>query len=586
MKNVYLLILYILFSTFEAFSQSSLSGTVYNDLNNNAVFNAGEELQNVKVWLFNYSSVAPYYRVQPIAEVFTNASGNYSFPGLATGNYQVRVCASTLPPSLCRSVKDIDSYPNGVTDMNGIDGTSAYSNIDFGFATNMLTPGFISARSFKWNLSNTFTGGQLSNTYSLTPETISGTTYYPTITWTTDRTCAPGGGYGADQFPSAVTGTTLPYNFPGANKGGIDPADNTFQLISGSICYNSSDSDKQITTIGFNYPVTNVKFSIYDIDHADPQVSSGRIDHVKVSGYYNATPVTPVIVNPSSVPWNTISGNNICGFTDYPLAGYTLAYNSGNEDHGTVNVYFQNSITSIVIEYTEWATIILSGKGINDATPPVSATNEGSWSVRSPTSRGIGIGGIDYTFDGITILPVTITSFTVKEKECNHELNWSIENADNFKEFEIESSKDGNTFISTGTVAYQLNKANYSFIDKDHQNENIFYRLKWTDVNGKSKYSTTLKGLSDCLPGKSVKIIPNPVHNKDAEISLKGYPKGKYTLDVFTTSGKKVLSGTVIITESGNANLQIATANLKGIYFLNIKDNYGKLIKTEKLVAE
>ena len=325
------------------------------------------------------AAVAPYYRVQPIVEVYTDASGNYSFTGLVAGNYQVRVGVGSLPATLCRAVQDNDSYPNGFTLISGVDGTSNYSNINFGFAANVPTPGFTSQRSFKWGSTNTFTGGQLSQIYTLPPETVGGTTYYPNMTWRTSRTCTPGGAYGADQYPSAVSCVTLPNNWPGNSKGGVTAGDSTFQIMNGGVnCYNGSDSDKQVTTIEFDIPVKNMKFSVYDIDHSDPQVSTGRIDHVEIKGYYFGTPVMPVITNPSAAPWNTISGNTVTGFADYPLTNYSVPFNSQNEDHSTVKVYFSQSVTSVQIIYQEFAPVMLTGKGINDATPPVSATSESS----------------------------------------------------------------------------------------------------------------------------------------------------------------------------------------------------------------
>lgn len=291
-----------------AWSQSSISGRVYNDVNGNRIFDTGEELNNIKVWLFDLKLVAPFYRVRPIAETFTNSSGAYNFSALLAGTYQVRVGTSTLPTSISNAVQDNDSYANGLTLVSGVNGTSAYPNINFGFAANQTTPTFTSLRSFKWNGLNKFPGGELTKSFSLPEEIVSSRTIYPIITWTTSKTCSPGVGFGNDQFPSANSGSVFSYEWPGNAKGGISTTDSTFQIMNGGVkCYNVGDSDRQVTTIGFSHPVKNVKFSVYDIDHSNPQLNAGNIDHIRITGYHLGIPVMPIIVNHSTTPWNTIS---------------------------------------------------------------------------------------------------------------------------------------------------------------------------------------------------------------------------------------------------------------------------------------
>lgn len=570
-------------------AQSTISGKVFNDLNNNLIYNTGEELANIKVWLFDYSSVAPFYRVQPIIEVFTDASGNYNFNGLSAGNYQVRVGVSTLPPTLCRAVKDNDSYPNGLTDILGVNGSSNYTQIDFGFASNTIVPSFSSTGSFKWNSTNTFVGGQLSNTYNLSSEICNGITYNPTINWVTNRACTPGAsyGYGTEQFPSATNGAILGQNWPGTNKGGINPSDSTFQIIMGGAnCYNVINNDRQTTTITFNYAVKNVKFSIYDIDHADPQASSGRIDYVKITGYLGANQVLPVIVNPSAVPWNTISGNTVFGFLDYPLTSYTPVYNSGDDDHSTVNVYFQNTITSIVIDYEEYSPAMLQGKGINDATPPVLATNESSWSDRLPTVRGISIGGIDYSFDCLYFLPVNLTSFSATENNCMTVLKWSASNQINFKQFEIERSSDGINFAIIGTVPVHSFNTEYSFLDQLSGGSKNFYRLRLRDNDGRSSTSQVITISMSCSEKEFLSVTPNPVTKNEMNLQLKGYNKGNYIMQLFNGTMQQVYIIPILINASGQANLKIPALWPKGIYLLLVKDNNGLTKKVEKIIIQ
>ena len=561
-----------------SFSQAIISGHVFKDVNNDAVYQAGEGLNNITVWLLDLNAVAPYYRVSPVSTATSNASGLYTFNGVAAGDYQVRVAQSTVPATITRAVADNDAYPNGLTNVMGVNGSNIYSNIDFGFAATLTAPAFSSVRNFQWNTTNTFIN-QTSQTYSLAAETCGGFTYNPTITWSTDRTNVPGGGYGTNAYPQAsYSGAIVGQDFPGNNKGGIHPADTTFQLLYGGGNYTSVNNDRQTTTIQFSDRVKNTKFSIYDIDHADPQTSTGRIDHIKLTGYNGANPVMPVLVNPSSVPWNTVSGNTVFGWADYPLNGYTAAYNSGNEDHGTINVYFQNAIDKIVIEYEEWAPVVLSGKGINDATPAYLATNEASWSPRTaPTVRGISIGSIDYTFDCLIILPANLISFTAISKDCKALLNWKTANEQsNFSFFEIESASDGTNFISTGKV-YAKNLAtgsNYSFTISQSNAKN-YYRLKMTDLDGKYQYSSILPVNAPCNESTNCRLVSNPV-KKGAAITVNLFITNAFlkwaSLIVWDESGRKLFRKAIDM-QPGQNQYSLNTDKFeKGTYFIGIYD--------------
>lgn len=472
------------------FSQATIKGHVFNDVNNDLIYEAGEGLNNVTVWLFNLTAVAPYYRVAPVDSAITDANGNYTLSGIPAGDYQIRVRQTTIPPTITRAVSDNDSYPNGLTNLLGVTNAGIYTNIDFGFAQTAIAPSYSSARNFHWNSTNTFLS-QTSKSYNLPSEVCGGVTYNPTITWSTDKTVIGSDGetYPEASDPAAPDGI----DWPGNSKGGIHTLDTTFELIFGGANYTSVNNDRQTTTILFTNNVVDTKFSIYDIDHADPQSSSGRIDHVSIIGYNGAIPVMPIILNPSAAPWNTVSGNTVYGFADYPLSSYSPSYNSGNEDHGTVNVYFPTSINKIVIEYEEWAPVMLPGKGINDASIPNSLPSEPSWSSRSqPTERGISIGSIDYSFDCNIILPIVLSSFSAVKENNYVVLNWTTSSEYNIKHFVLEKSYDGIHFNPIATIASAGNSSStkqYNYLDKGAQAEINYYRLRSVDINGSEKLS-------------------------------------------------------------------------------------------------
>jgi hypothetical protein len=600
MKNKFFLLVILstlLFSI--SFGQSTISGYVFNDLNNDSLYEPGEGISNIEVWLFDLNAVAPRYRVIPIDSVVTNASGFYTFSGVVAGNYQVRVMIASMPSTITRAVIDPDSYPNGLTNVT-TDGSSAYLNTNFGYANTAIAPTFTSDRAFRWNASDSFVN-TFSQTYPLASEVCGGTNFNPTITWTTDRIITPGAaaGYGTSIYPEAnMAAAVAPMgsNWPGNLKGGINTLDSTFVLINGGSSYTTVNNDRITVTIQFSNPVINVQFSIYDIDHADPQVATGRIDHVNVTGYDLSNPVNPVILSPSAAPWNTVSGNNICGFADYPIWNYSTAYNSGNQDHGTVNVYFASRIETIVIQYEEWAPVILVGKGINDASIPANAPNESSWSPRSgataPTFRGISIGSINYSLDcADIILPVSLENFEAVQNGCNSTLKWQTSNEQTLDYFGIEHSTDGVNFQMAGTVKAQNISSGSDYEYPISSTGGVdFYRLKMIGKSGSSQLSNTVS-ISPCnIKNITWNIAPNPINQgNDFTVTISSDQNNSQqgSIIIFDSNGKKVFQKNTSI-GPGNNPVTLSTSMMaSGIYLIRLLDaNNNAIGDPQKIIVK
>jgi hypothetical protein len=594
MKLKYLLSMAIAaFSFLNSFGQTStISGYVFNDLNNDSLYESGEGLSNIKVWLFDLNESSTKYRVIPVDSVVTDVNGLYTFSNVAATDYQVRVMMASMPPTISRAVVDNDAYPNGLTNVMGVDGSSAYNNINFGFDYASVAPTFTSDRIFQWNSSNTFIN-TTSQTYNLTPETCNGNPFNPTITWKTDRTNTPGGSYGTNTYPQAYyPGAILGVDFPGNLKGGINPLDTTFQLIFGDNSYTPVNNDRQNTTVIFSNSVDNVKFSIYDIDQADPQRATGRIDHLKVTGYDGATPVMPVILSPSAAPWNTVSGNTIYGFADYPIWSYTLPYNSQNQDHGTVNVYFQNKIDSIVIEYEEWAPVMLAGKGVDDATPAAAAPDY-DWVDRlapnAPTSRGISIGSIDYSFYCNAAMPVSLANFAALQNGCNSVLQWKTSFEQNLNYFGIEYSTDGSNFQTIGSVKASDFLTGSSYLYPVPPSGVIgYYRLRMTDYDGDYKLSNIVS-INPCYNNTSWSVAPNPINRGD-NLMITIYSADNNSkqsiIEVFDSYGNKILQQSAGLSQ-GNNMLPLNTSKMaSGVYLIRLIDgNNNGIGNSQKIIV-
>ncbi len=191
------------------------------------------------------------------------------------------------------------------------------------------------------------------------------------------------------------------------------------------------------------------------------------------------------------------------------------------------------------------------------------------------TDAGMAVDDFEITGPTNAALPVTLVNFWGKRlDESNALLNFSTSSEKNNKGFEIEKSEDGFNFQSIGFIKGAGNSATmkyYSFTDTKAVKDNLYYRLKQMDEDGRSDYSKIIKiemnDLSSSLfamyyqtgngSGLNLQIntdnaIQGRLYSQDGkllrEISLKSgwqnldmseLPKGVYLLEVTEKGGRK-----------------------------------------------
>lgn len=132
-------------------------------------------------------------------------------------------------------------------------------------------------------------------------------------------------------------------------------------------------------------------------------------------------------------------------------------------------------------------------------------------------------------------LPVSFISFTASLIRDGVWLQWSTATEQNSKEFDLQSSLDGNQFETIGVVpasGYSNSPKNYSYskpIPNSMQGKIIFYRILQLDNDGKQFFSET-KSVTIPKYGNVLSLLFNPVKNevvlqylsiKNADVVLK-----------------------------------------------------------------
>lgn len=146
---------------------------------------------------------------------------------------------------------------------------------------------------------------------------------------------------------------------------------------------------------------------------------------------------------------------------------------------------------------------------------------------------------------GITVIPplsVKLSSFDANVSGCKALLEWTSEQEENSKEYQVEVSHDGRTFATIGTIAAAGNSnisKSYQFTDNAPSNGYNYYRLKMVDVNGKISYSSVVTVKSNC-DSRTIKIHPNPVTvNNNLTVIIDGYT-GNLKGELMDVSGKVI----------------------------------------------
>lgn len=171
------------------------------------------------------------------------------------------------------------------------------------------------------------------------------------------------------------------------------------------------------------------------------------------------------------------------------------------------------------------------------------------------------------------ILPLSLTKFTAQIQNGAGLLQWQTNNEINTQSFEIESSKDGVTYSSLGTVKANNTAGNhtYSFTDAVIKTGMTYYRLKMLDKDGKFTYSNIVS-LKSAIANIGLTLYPSPAKNA-ATLSFISTNAGSYTVRIADISGKMIrqINGVAL---TGINKLTLDLHNyVTGTYILSITNS-------------
>ena len=177
-------------------------------------------------------------------------------------------------------------------------------------------------------------------------------------------------------------------------------------------------------------------------------------------------------------------------------------------------------------------------------------------------------------------LPVELLSFTGRESENTHILDWSTSMESNSSHFVIEHSTNAANFYELGMKNAAGNSSvekKYTFSNKKPALGNNFYRLKMVDQDQKFKFSNVvlLKVRKD---NSTILLYPNPTANA-LNVELSGVSIGtKLEMSVMDASGKLLQTQSATF-ENQTFSLDVSSYS-NGLYFMKISGNsFSEIVK-------
>ncbi len=172
-------------------------------------------------------------------------------------------------------------------------------------------------------------------------------------------------------------------------------------------------------------------------------------------------------------------------------------------------------------------------------------------------------------------LPVELLSFNASCVEDQNILNWQTASEHNSSHFDIEKSRDGQTWnvIGQQNAAGNSNELlSYQFVDSEKNNATAYYRLNQVDFDGKNEYFGPV-ALTCEQNSFEASTLPNP-SSEDFWLRVHTENNESVSLKIKDINGA-VIHGEELTIMKGMNMFPIRKHLTPGIYLIDVKTNKG-----------
>lgn len=426
------------------------------------------------------------------------------------------------------------------------------------------------------------------------------------------RNFSTSGNYTYNGTVAQVTGSGLPSqvnNFTMNNSSGLTLTNSV--IVAGTLTFTSGNitTNANVLTLGTSQASSNLGTLVRTTGHVigyikrwiSSSITSNILFPVGSASFYEGANVS-ITSTPSG---GTVTARYVVGVNSYlglqipdngvmigtVSDGYWETTPADGMSGGawTLNLY-ANSLGGIIPDYQQ--THIIRKTLITDPWTVNGTQAIGTGSNAAPVANrtALTVWGIYAVGGGVgNALPIDLVSFNAAPNGNVVTCTWQTATETNNDFFTVEKSTDGETFSPVTVVDGAGNSTvtkNYSAVDDKVTAGIFFYRLKQTDFDGTSTYST-IKKVVIKEPGSGVVVqaaYPNPFTD-NFSITYTSAQSQPVDITIVNTSGQKVFRKTEQA-EKGSNNFifqEITQKRLEnGIYFINI--NIDNVIHTQKVI--
>jgi hypothetical protein len=204
-----------------------------------------------------------------------------------------------------------------------------------------------------------------------------------------------------------------------------------------------------------------------------------------------------------------------------------------------------------------------------------------------------GGGGNDFAIDDIslstclTTLPLTLLNFQGSQEPGGVVLDWQTSNEENTAYYVVERNIGNDQFDSIGRVTALSLASGSTYHFTDHaapQVNEIQYRLRMVDIDGKFTYSPVVVVAGAALPPQAINLAPNPSHTA-ATLYLQAEAPGTVQISLWSMAGARVQVQTNMVSKGQNALAIESIGRLaKGMYVVKMVS--GNQTASTKLLVE
>lgn len=186
----------------------------------------------------------------------------------------------------------------------------------------------------------------------------------------------------------------------------------------------------------------------------------------------------------------------------------------------------------------------------------------------------------------LRLLPIRLTSFVGKEKDCAIQLDWNSSDEEQLSYFEVQKSSNGFEFETVNKIPAQGKASKYNYLDHNLLQSSNYYRLAMVNANGKRQYTDVLQVNSSCFEAFKqfqFKIYPVPVRDQlNLNLISSDLEQQALSIKIVDLLGQTVLEERLTL-KNGIQKEQFDIKNLPaGSYWMQL--NIGTMQKQERFI--